>query len=44
VPFLRRSIDGRWQVGQAQDESPDVPIDPDARVVGTAVEPPAARR
>jgi diadenylate cyclase len=44
VPFLRRSIDGRWQVGQAQDESSDVPIDPDARVVGTAVEPPAARR
>ena len=44
VPFLRRSIDGRWQVGQAQDESPDVPIDPDARVVGPAVERPAARR
>ena len=44
VPFLRRSIDGRWQVGQAQDEGPDVPIDPDARVVGPAVEPPAARR
>ena len=44
VPFLRRSVDGRWQVGQAQDESPDVAIDPDARVVGAAIEPPAARR
>jgi diadenylate cyclase len=32
VPFLRRSMDGRWQVGRA-DPDPSEPIDPDARVV-----------
>jgi diadenylate cyclase len=44
VPFLRRTIDGRWHLGGAEDE-PDVPIDPEARVVaGTTPEQPAARR
>ena len=32
VPFLRRSVDGRWGVRPADDE-PEEPIDPDARVV-----------
>ena len=32
VPFLRRSLDGRWQVGQ-RDSDDDEPIDPEARVV-----------
>ncbi len=43
VPFLRRSLDGRWQVGQGEPER-DEPIDPDARVVAPAPESPAARR
>jgi diadenylate cyclase len=35
VPFLRRSIEGRWQVGQDQPEvANEAPIDPEARVVG----------
>ena len=43
VPFLRRSLDGRWQVGQ--DEKPsDEPIDPDARVVSSSAEQRALRR
>ena len=42
VPFLRRSIEGRWQVGQ-RDEV-DEPIDPEARVVTTAADGRAARR
>ena len=41
VPFMRRSIDGRWQVGQDRDEV-DQPIDPEARVVTSAVERPSA--
>ncbi len=41
VPFMRRSIDGRWQVGQNRDEV-DEPIDPEARVVTSAVERPSA--
>ncbi len=41
VPFMRRSIDGRWQVGQDRDEV-DEPIDPEARVVTSAVERPSA--
>jgi diadenylate cyclase len=41
VPFMRRSIDGRWQVGQDRDEV-DQPIDPEARVVTNAVERPSA--
>lgn len=44
VPFLRRSIDGRWQVGPAHDDDSDAPIDPEARVVTTATDPPPARR
>ena len=32
VPFLRRSVDGRWGVRPADDE-PEEPIDPEARVV-----------
>jgi L-2-hydroxyglutarate oxidase LhgO len=45
VPFLRRSLDGRWQVGPAADDVPEPPIDPDARVVsGTAAEQPPVRR
>lgn len=44
VPFLRRSIEGRWQVAREAEE-PDEPIDPDARVVGGAIdERPAVRR
>ena len=43
VPFLRRSLDGRWQVGQGEPER-DEPIDPDARVVTPAPDSPAARR
>ena len=42
VPFLRRSVDGRWGVRPADDE-PEEPIDPDARVVPAAPES-AARR
>ncbi|HET8777643.1 MAG TPA: diadenylate cyclase CdaA [Candidatus Limnocylindria bacterium] len=34
VPFLRRSLDGRWQVGRAEPD-PAEPVDPDARVVAT---------
>jgi diadenylate cyclase len=35
VPFLRRSIEGRWQVGQDEVTAADeAPIDPEARVVG----------
>ena len=41
VPFMRRSIDGRWQVGQDRDEV-DQPIDPEARVVTNAAERPSA--
>jgi diadenylate cyclase len=37
VPFLRRSVDGRWGVRPAEDE-PEEPIDPDARVVTPAPE------
>ena len=37
VPFLRRSLDGRWQVHGRDEEPDETPIDPDARVVtGTA--------
>jgi len=32
VPFLRRSLEGRWQVGRA-DPDPAEPVDPEARVV-----------
>jgi diadenylate cyclase len=43
VPFLRRSLDGRWQVGPDRDEEA-APIDPDARVVTTAADRRAVRR
>ena len=43
VPFLRRSMDGRWQVGEA-DETDRQPVDPEARVVTPAAERPAVRR
>ena len=36
VPFLRRSLEGRWQVGQEVDEATEAPIDPEARVVSGA--------
>jgi hypothetical protein len=32
VPFLRRSLEGRWHIGPEED-APEPPIDPDARVV-----------
>lgn len=45
VPFLRRSLDGRWQVGQGQGQPErDEPIDPDARVVAPVSDGRAARR
>ena len=43
VPFLRRSLDGRWQVGPRED-APEPPIDPDARVVSAATDVPPVRR
>jgi diadenylate cyclase len=43
VPFLRRSLDGRWQVGQDAADDTE-PIDPDARVVAPAPDGRAARR
>ncbi len=42
VPFLRRSVDGRWQVGAGPKEA-DEPIDPEARVVSPASESPPVR-
>lgn len=43
VPFLRRSVDGRWQLGADRNE-PDEPIDPEARVVPATSESPTVRR
>jgi diadenylate cyclase len=43
IPFLRRNVDGRWQVG-AGDEEPEEAIDPDARVVSAAADQPVVRR
>ncbi|MEO6578041.1 MAG: diadenylate cyclase CdaA [Candidatus Limnocylindria bacterium] len=43
VPFLRRSLEGRWQIGQ-DNPQPEEPIDPDARVVPTAPDGRAVRR
>ena len=43
VPFLRRSLDGRWQVESRGDEV-EPPIDPDARVVTGAADGRAVRR
>jgi diadenylate cyclase len=37
VPFLRRSVDGRWHLGPADESEVDeAPIDPDARIVSHA--------
>lgn len=45
VPFLRRSVDGRWHLGPAEEtDSDDTPIDPDARVVTPPADGRAARR
>jgi len=43
VPFLRRSIDGRWRLREDVTDERE-PIDPDARVVSGAAEPPPVRR
>jgi diadenylate cyclase len=43
MPFMRRSIDGRWQVGDRTDEV-EPPIDPEARVVTGAADGRAVRR
>jgi len=43
VPFLRRSLDGRWQVEQGKKQR-DEPTDPDARIVTPAADGPSARR
>jgi len=43
VPFLRRSLEGRWQVEQGKKQR-DEPIDPDARIVTPAADGPSARR
>lgn len=43
IPFLRRSVEGRWQVGAVDDEVEE-PIDPDARIVPAASDQPAVRR
>jgi diadenylate cyclase len=44
VPFLRRSNDGRWHLGAADEEEAGGPIDPDARVVPAASDRGALRR
>jgi hypothetical protein len=41
VPLLRRSMEGRWELGR--ERPPEEPIDPDARVV-SAGPPEAASR
>ena len=43
MPFMRRSADGRWQVGTRSEEA-EPPIDPDARVVTGAADGRALRR
>ncbi len=43
VPFLRRTLEGRWQVEQGKKQR-DEPIDPDARIVTPAADGPSARR
>ena len=42
VPFLRRSVDGRWQIGRG--EPGREPVDPDARIVSGATDHGAVRR
>jgi diadenylate cyclase len=41
VPLLRRTMEGRWQIGR--EAAPEPPIDPDARVVPTAAPDPGPR-
>ncbi len=43
VPFLRRTLEGRWQIGRG-DEPDATPIDPDARVVSGHTEGRPVRR
>ena len=43
VPFLRRSLEGRWQVEQGEKQR-DEPIDPEARIVTPAADGPSVRR
>ena len=43
VPFLRRSVDGRWGVRPSTEDEPDEPIDPDARIVTPVSGEPARR-
>jgi len=43
VPFLRRTLEGRWQVDQGKKQR-DEPIDPEARIVTPAADGPSARR
>ncbi|MDQ3689338.1 MAG: diadenylate cyclase CdaA [Chloroflexota bacterium] len=43
VPFLRRSLEGRWQVEQDRKQR-DEPIDPDARIATPAADGRSARR
>ncbi|HEU5324740.1 MAG TPA: diadenylate cyclase CdaA [Candidatus Limnocylindria bacterium] len=43
VPFLRRTLEGRWQVGRGEEPEAG-PIDPDARVVGGRTESRPVRR
>lgn len=44
VPFLRRSLDGRWQVAGRDEEPDEAPIDPEARVVSGAADRTGVRR
>jgi diadenylate cyclase len=41
VPLLRRTMEGRWQIGR--EPGPEPPIDPEARVVPTAAAEPGPR-
>lgn len=46
VPFLRRTLEGRWRIGEAEvppAPEPEGPIDPDARVVGDGSQVTATR-
>jgi len=44
IPFLRRSAEGQWHLGGAEDVGAEEPIDPDARVVSAPADQGAARR
>jgi diadenylate cyclase len=43
VPFLRRTLEGRWQIGRGEEPEAG-PIDPEARVVGSRTEGRPVRR